>query len=117
MVVGKLGGFFDALGFTGIGVMIFGMIVWVFTHGFISGAVAKKIAVVPTAPTAEEYTKAEFYTAIPLGGVPLAFGVWRWQNPTVSDTMDAVGCFVGGGFLYEIANLVEIGSAKLSGML
>lgn len=113
---GKLGGFFDALGFSGIGVMIFGMVVWVFVHGFVSGLVVKKLAEDPENPTADEYTKAELYTAIPLAGAPLAFGVYRQQNPAISDTLDAVGCFVGGGFLYEIANVVEIGSAKLSGM-
>lgn len=111
--VGKLGGFFDALGWTGVGSTILGVIIWVFLQGYISGVIAKRIAENPEEPTQDEYVKAELYTTIPLAGVPLVFGFYRNARPEVSDTMDAVGCVMGGGLLYEAANLVEIGAAKL----
>lgn len=110
---GLMGGFFQSLGWTGIATMILGGIVYVFLHGYISGVIAEKIKK-GDVPTEDEYTKAELYTTMGMIVPPLAFGILRTTKFTYeSDVLDFFGNFLGGGFFYEVLNLIEVAGAAL----
>lgn len=112
-IEGALGGFFSSLGYVGSLITVLGAIVFTVAHGFFAGMVANKLAVVPGAPTKDEYEKAEIYMSA-VSVLPVGFGIWRMQTvPGENDTLDAVGCFLGGGLLFEVVNMIEIAMSKL----
>jgi len=112
-IEGALGGFFESLGYIGAGFMVIGAAVFTVVHGFLAGILASKIAAVPETPTKDEYEKAELWMAS-LAAIPVAFGMYRSGSiPRENDTLDAIGCFLGGGLLFEAINVVEIGMSKL----
>jgi len=112
-VVGLMGGFFESLGWSGIASMIVGGVVWVFLHGYISGVIAEKIKKGEEI-TEDEYKQAELYTTMGLITPPLIFGILRTTKFThESDVLDFFGNFFGGGFFYEVLNLIELIGASL----